>query len=302
MGGSPSAGRLRGVLARTRGEIRQRRRRAYVWRKRAELDLKDRWRGTSDPLIPPRRYGFASQYKVLGVQFLERMLIGLADLQPDERVLDVGCGPGRMAAPLTQHLNEGSYEGFDVTPRAIRWASGNITSRHPSFRFQLADIHNAMYNPEGTQTGASFHFPYPDDSFDVSFAISLYTHLRPLETRNYLAETERVMRPGGRTLNTFFLLNDESLRLLERRTPVRGGDGPIDLSWEGVDEDGWRYRSPKPEAPEHLLALHENDIRRMYDEVGLEIEEIRYGHWCGRPASSDEIGQDLVFARKPEVA
>jgi len=84
-----------------------------------------------------------------------------------------------MAAPLTRHLESGSYEGFDVTPRSVRWARRKITPKHPSFHFQLADIRNAMYNPGGTHTGATFRFPYPDDSFDVSFATSVYTHLRP---------------------------------------------------------------------------------------------------------------------------
>lgn len=42
-------------------------------------------------------------------------LTKLANLIPGERVLDVGCGVGRMAIPLTRYLSaEGSYEGFDV--------------------------------------------------------------------------------------------------------------------------------------------------------------------------------------------
>ena len=295
--------RARGAFHRARAQVRQRRRRAYVWRKRAELDLKDRWNGTGDPLLPPRRYGLVSQYRSLGDKVLD-LLVDVAGLEPGERVLDIGCGPGRMAAPLTRHLTSGSYEGFDVTPRAIRWAQRKITPKHPSFRFRIADIHNAMYNPKGAQTGATYRFPYPDDSFDVSFATSLYTHLRPLETLNYLAETARVTRAGGRSLNTFFLLNDESQRLLDekRPPPAHTGRGPLDLSWESVDEAGWRFRSPNPETPEHLLVVYEDDVRRLYEDAGLEIVEIRYGDWCGRPSAEDGIGQDVVFARKPQTA
>jgi len=59
-----------------------------------------------------------------------------------------------------------------------------------------------------------FTFPYEDDSFDLVFGLSLFTHLLPADLERYLHETRRVLRPGGRSLYTFFLLRPKGL--LER--------------------------------------------------------------------------------------
>src|SRR4051794_26342926 len=55
-------------------------------------------------------------------------------LRRDEDVLDVGCGIGRTAIPLTEYLSEhGSYRGFDISRESIEWCSREITSRFPNF-------------------------------------------------------------------------------------------------------------------------------------------------------------------------
>ena len=93
--------------------------------------------------------------------------------------------------------------------------------RHPSFRFQLADIRNAQYNPTGSQEARAYSFPYPDREFDLALAASVFTHLRPGEIERYVSEAARVLKPGGRLLASFFLLNEDAeRRLAELRRPV----------------------------------------------------------------------------------
>ena len=48
-----------------------------------------------------------------------------------------------------------------------------------SFRFQLADIRNAQYNPTGCRKRA--HSPTRDREFDLALAASVFTHMRPGE-------------------------------------------------------------------------------------------------------------------------
>src|SRR5690348_9362847 len=56
---------------------------------------------------------------------LVRLLIK-AGLQPDHSVLDLGCGIGRLALPLTQYLSEqGYYRGIDINLSGIAWAHEN---------------------------------------------------------------------------------------------------------------------------------------------------------------------------------
>src|SRR5207302_825955 len=78
----------------------------------------------------------------------------LAALRRDERVLDVGCGIGRMARPLAGYLGpEGSYDGFDVNREGIAWCQERYAG-HPNFRFTAVDLHNRRYNPQGAQAAA----------------------------------------------------------------------------------------------------------------------------------------------------
>ena len=96
-----------------------------------------------------------------------RYFTKLSKLMPHEQVLDIGCGCGRIAVPLTRHLDSaGCYEGFDIQPSAIKWCQKNITKRHPNFAFTLADIFNTTYNPQGRIAPIDYRFPYEGDRFD----------------------------------------------------------------------------------------------------------------------------------------
>jgi SAM-dependent methyltransferase len=217
-------------------------------------------------------------------------MIDFGELGPDGRVLDIGCGPGRIAARLARFLDRGSYEGFDIDPRSIRWCQRRISPRHPNFRFQLADIRNAQYNPAGSQEARAYTFPYPDDEFDLALAASVFTHMRPGETDRYVCEAARVLRPGGRLLATFFVLNEDT----QRRLMVSGRRN----LGERLSDAGIFYRSGDPTTPEYMIAVFEEGIREIYGRAGLTIETIGYGKWCGRRNAFLGFGQDLVVARK----
>jgi SAM-dependent methyltransferase len=217
-----------------------------------------------------------------------------AGLKPDERVLDVGCGSGRMAAPLTQYLSsKGSYEGFDIVPEAIEWCQRNIGSRYPNFRFQLADIANGRYNPAGATAAEDYRFPYRDQSFDFVALTSLFTHLLPAGLHRYLVEIGRVTRPGARVFATFFLLNQKSKARLE------AGDTEIDF-----DHDFGTHRTRRMDVPEGTVAFDEGFVRGAYREHGLEIlEPVRYGKWAARDEGPRIRGrtwpwQDIIVARR----
>src|SRR5450756_1138832 len=69
------------------------------------LDAVDTLLGRRDSLTPPRRVSFVGhgRFTEIGEEFL-RYFVSLCALRSDERVLDVGCGIGRMAIPLTGFL------------------------------------------------------------------------------------------------------------------------------------------------------------------------------------------------------
>ncbi len=251
-------------------------------------DVLDYFRGRRDPLVPPRGIAHVGggDFRKIGERSLAHF-VKFGGLRPDDRVLDVGCGVGRMAAPLTRYLSpDGSYEGFDIVPKEIEWCKRNIAPRFPNFRFQVADIQNKEYNPWGKVDASEYEFPYEDASFDFVILTSVFTHLLPEEVNNYLSEIRRVLKPGGRCFVTFFLLNDESLRLI--------GEEQNTISF---DHNLGSYRIKDKDTPENAVAYDEPYVYSLYKRYDLRIEEpVRYGSWSGRRGGADY--QDILVASK----
>jgi SAM-dependent methyltransferase len=241
-------------------------------------DAADRLRGRHDPLVPPRRLQFvgAGDFAATGDEFLGH-LVDLAGLEPTCDVVDIGCGIGRIARPLARYLTSGSYAGFDVDPRGIAWCE----KRYPPgrFHFTLADLRNARYNPTGAASARDYRFPYDDDRFDVAVMTSVVTHLQAPEAEHYLAESLRVLRPGGRLLATFFLLDDAS------RAALRAGRTTIPFP---TDPEEAEMAVADPDLPEEAVAFDVAWVRER-----LDVRSIEPGTWRGAPGRSY---QDIVIA------
>lgn len=210
--------------------------------------------GRRERLTPPSRLMFIGpgDFKEIGNEFLGYFR-DIAGLKSDETILDVGCGIGRMAVPLTGYLQNGRYEGFDIVSEGIDWCTKTITPRFPHFRFQLADVYNKAYHPQGRYKASEYRFPYQDSEFDFVFLTSVFTHMLPDEVARYFSEIARVLKPGGRCLITFFLLNDESLRFLEN------GKSTMDFLYchEG-------YRTINDETHELVIAYDEKEVFELF--------------------------------------
>jgi SAM-dependent methyltransferase len=251
-------------------------------------DVLDGVRGNRHPLVPPRNRIFtgAGPYCEIGEEFFGYFK-NYGNLRPTERVLDVGCGLGRMAIALTTYLQPpGQYDGFDIVPAGIEWCQQRFTPRHPNFQFVLADVYNAYYNPTGRVPPSEYRFPYPDATFDFVFLTSVFTHMMTSEVENYLAEIARVMRPAARCLITFFLLNNES------RSLMLGPRSAVNFA-HGTGE----CRYAVPENPELVVAFDEAFVRETFARNGFVITPpIRYGSWCGRREHLSY--QDIVIATR----
>ncbi len=246
---------------------------------------------SEDPLVPPASMLFdgtssEEQFKTFGEGFLQYVLVQRAHLAPSASFLDIGCGNGSVARALTRFLSaEGRYEGLDINGPGIEWLQHRY-AQYRNFRFTHANVYNKAYNAGGTVQGDDFRLPYDDASFDVVLLKSVFTHMLPQDVRRYTSEIARVLRPGGRSVTTYFLLNDESRRLLAR------GRGTFSLKFDWNNDPLCRVESL--ELPESVTAHDEQRIRQLYAEFGFDLAEVSFGNWCGRGSI---IGfQDLIVA------
>ena len=123
-------------------------------------------------------------------------------LGPQSRFLDFGCGPGRLAIGLIASEWSGTYLGIEVKDRHVQWATTEITSRFPDYRFVRVDAANERYNPGGAETRT---LPVEDGSVDLIAAFSVFTHMLSDDTKTYLEEFRRVLAPGGKAFITVFM-------------------------------------------------------------------------------------------------
>lgn len=200
-------------------------------------------------------------------------------LNSKSKVLDIGCGIGRLARALTFEIKEpGFYEGFDVVKTGIDWCKKNISTQYSNFNFKLALLQNDLYTDEGGEASL-FVFPYKDNTFDIAIATSLFTHMLPDEVEQYLKETFRVLDKGGFLYATFFC-------------------GELEQKRNDVYDFKFKYNG---------YALMNNQVKRanvlydptylanMFNKTGFEVETFVQGRWSNPKA---EDLQDTYILKK----
>jgi SAM-dependent methyltransferase len=257
-------------------------------------DFRTRWAALTHPKRPPhppRRLidtVGGGDFTGLGQEFF-KLIVDWGGLTPAERMLDIGCGCGRVAVPLMGYFDGGGYAGFDVSPKLVRWCQRAIVPRDGHFAFATLDVKNRYYNPAGKTPPHAATFPYPDASFDLAIAVSVFTHLLPDAFDRYLAESARVLKPGGRLFATFFLFNPATAEALRKKSSG--------LSFAHGHEF---YAVEDAARPELAVCYQEEHVRKKLEAAGLRPSgPIRYGSW--RNNEQDAVSsryQDILIATK----
>ena len=214
-----------------------------------------------------------------------RQLLLLTSLDPSYRVLDYGCGLGRLAIPMSAYLNpEGSYVGVDVDAGAIDY----LTELHPlpNFEFRHVNIQSTMYNAGGVDLSPTLDQLGLGEGFDLSFLFSVFTHILPPDIEPLLGFLARTLKPGGEILASFFVLNEISLRGIDLGTSHR--PFPFQIDGARIDND---------EVPEGAVAYAEDDLFRHISNAGLAISHFSQGKWSGAVPDSKHWQDMLVLTR-----
>jgi SAM-dependent methyltransferase len=211
--------------------------------------------------------GGAQAFDRVGAWFLAE-LQGLGLFSRGTRVLDIGCGCGRLAYALAMDaaLRELQivYAGMDVDRASIHWCTKNISPRNPNFTFYHADCYNASYNPQGAIAAADYRFPHADAAFQLILLTSICTHVLEREMRHYIEEIARLLAPGGVAYATFFLYDAATAG-----NPRHGIAFPFVHGHSAVNREDY---------PTNAVAYEEAFVRELVRQAELRVmEPTRYG-------------------------
>ena len=176
----------------------------------------------------------------------------------DVKVLDVGCGNGRLAERLENEGRRVDYVGIDASPELVALAAARKSKLHRvAAEFFVADI-----------TAADWSAALPPDSFDIAVALAVLHHIPSFDLRvQVLRELGARLKPGG----TFVMTNwhfERNERLRKKIVPwenvgidaseVESGDALLTWQRGGI---GYRYL--------HLIT--QSEVLRLANESGLHV-------------------------------
>ncbi len=211
------------------------------------------------------------------------------------RVLEVGCGLGRLAFALRRVLSKGCYLGLDVVPEKIDFLRERMSPAYPGFRFEWLDIRSDFYHPHGSVEADEVDFPCPEGWADAVVSMSVFTHLLPGATERYLSEIARTLRPGGFCLLSVFILD---YYRPEHSRPAQFFGAPFDFD-HPVAGTGGEVHTSDPTCAEAMVAMRSSLLRELVGRSGLRFaRDPLPGMWSGSHAHWT-TGQDLVLLRKP---
>ncbi len=122
-------------------------------------------------------------YSPVRVFFLRRQAerwLRLAGERKAEKVLEIGCGPGRGARILVQKMGFGRVFGLDLDPKVIRDAVDRLSRR--------------LDNRISFFVGDAQTLPFADREFDAVVNYGIIHHI--LDWRQAIGEISRVLKPG----------------------------------------------------------------------------------------------------------
>jgi SAM-dependent methyltransferase len=183
-------------------------------------------------------------------------------------ILDFGCGCGRIAR-WWEDLEGPQLYGCDYDGRLTDWCKTNLPF--------LTTKTNASEPP----------LPFKSETFDLIYAISLFTHLTANAQQSWLLDVRRLLKPGGLFLFTLHGERFTGLLTAEQREAFAKGELVV--------------LSPELSGMEGCAAFHPPRYVRdqFLPTAGLELLESVHEDRSGDPAGPPMALQDNYLARKP---
>jgi SAM-dependent methyltransferase len=139
--------------------------------------------------LPPPSLRYRVNYNLDKDSFMEGGMNGLdivtllkkvdKNLDSFNRILDFGCGCGRTLYWVAKYSNKPDYYGTDIDVQAISWS-------HKNLNFAKFSVNKALQP-----------LVYKSETFDLVYALSVFTHLDEERQFVWLTELKRILKPRG---------------------------------------------------------------------------------------------------------
>lgn len=226
-------------------------------------------RSPSGTPLPPTAYRMGGKHFRSNEAFVSSAVSEVGRLESwgldkDSRLLDWGCGAGRLAIGIREHWGSiAHYHGIDVQLPLVQWAQRHLADG--SFAFTHVDASNARYNPYGCIARA---IPVSNGDYDAFYAYSVFSHMFGNDVYYYLKEMARLLSPSGFGFFTAFVEDGVEA---ERENPPAYGP----LPWSGSL---------------HCVRFERAYFGKLIDSAALRIEHFAHGE--------ETDGQSLFVVRR----
>ena len=136
--------------------------------------------------------------------YLSDLVTSIAKKHQLKRILDVGCGTGRLVEYLNKQSFSTNKQGFSTNKQSFSTnkqgfstskngfdAHGCDTSKKALLIARKLNLRGKIANASATK------LPYTNESFDMVTSISVIEHLTPKQAQLFIKEAKRVLVPGG---------------------------------------------------------------------------------------------------------
>ena len=132
-------------------------------------------------------YHYGTNHFRMGNEQDQRQKLVASTAEPPEdgrfkRILDLGCGPGRLTVALKERFPDAEVWGIDVSGPMVRYA-----------HMRAADLGKEVHFVQGLAEDTGF----PDGHFDLVYSYILFHEVPASVTRAIVKEVHRITRPGG---------------------------------------------------------------------------------------------------------
>lgn len=171
-----------------------------------------------------------------------------SNYQPDS-VLDVGCGDGVFTKAIASAASATEVQGIEIAETSVKAA------RDGGLDAYQCDID-------------SEDFPFDDGNFEAVTALEVFEHL--FNPDNFLQETRRVLKPGGK-----LILSTPNLAALHNRVALLLGYQPLPTMDVSHEYRVYGGSDQKPEAADHIRVVTLDALVRLLRVYDFTIEEAR---------------------------